>query len=97
MSAVLQPALFESKVDSIQEFLDSMVDTGSDQELFIAGYLNGHFSLVVSQCQLADNLSMTAVDKVMLESLKSAFDNNELEPQDQQAVYDFWQKCMALV
>ena len=85
---------FENQIDVIQDYLDSMVDEGSDQELFIAGYLNGHFSLAVSRCQLKAELTIAAVDTEMRESLKGAFDNNELEADDQQAVYVFWQRCV---
>lgn len=88
---------FEIIVGKIQMFMDSMVDKGSDQELFIAGYLSGHFSLVVSQCQLSNRENLETLNTTMSDSLQKAFANNELEPQDQTDALAFWQKCIALV
>ena len=87
---------FESIVDKIQDYMDSMVDEGSDQDLFIAGYLSGHFSLVVSQCQLNGNQTREELNKVMGESLQSAFSNGELEETDQKDALEFWQRCLDL-
>ena len=87
---------FESIVDKIQDYMDSMVDEGSDQDLFIAGYLSGHFSLVVSQCQLNGNQTREELNKVMGESLQSAFSNGELEKTDQKDALEFWQRCLDL-
>lgn len=87
---------FETIVDKIQNYMDSMVDEGSDQELFIAGYLSGHFSLVVSQCQINGNETSEALNKVMGESLQTAFDNGELEEADQNGARSFWQRCLEL-
>lgn len=87
---------FEIIVDKIQNYMDSMVDEGNDQELFIAGYLSGHFSLVVSQCQINGNESSEELNKVMGESLRTAFGNGELEETDQKDALNFWQRCLSL-
>lgn len=85
---------FEQLVDTIQNKFDQVVEHGSDQELFVAGYLSGHFSLVVSQCQLQGEEHIDALNKGMLESLDKAFANGELEEPDQQDVKAFWSDCL---
>ena len=87
---------FEAMVDKIQAFMDSMVDEGNDQELFIAGYLSGHFSLVVSQCQLREKENPETLNSTMRESLEKAFADKELLPEDQKDALSFWARCMAL-
>lgn len=85
---------FEQLVDSIQEKFDGVVESGTDQELFVAGYLSGHFSLVVSQCQLQGQESVEALNINMLASLENAFSEGELEEPDQQQVKAFWASCL---
>lgn len=85
---------FEAMVDSIQSKFDGVVEQGTDQELFIAGYLSGHFSLVVSQCQLQSEETAAALNAQMLASLDKAFADGELEEADQQQVKAFWASCI---
>ncbi|MBC3764521.1 YfcL family protein [Neptunicella marina] len=81
---------FDQYVDVIESQFDAAVENGSDQELFMSGYLHGHFSLVVSQCEQSNNTSVPACNEAMLDSLQQAFDKKELEPEDQQQVLDYW-------
>ncbi|MCY7296571.1 YfcL family protein [Alteromonas sp. a30] len=74
---------------------DDVVDSGNDQELFIAGYLNGHFSLIASQCINAKAFTLAALDEKLQQSLDTAFDNNELEIEDQTQVRAFWSECLS--
>lgn len=76
----------------VEHYLDSIVDTGTEQELFIAGYLHGHFSLVVSQIESDGNDDKQRLDSAMLNSLQQAFEQGELEQDDQQQVFALWQK-----
>lgn len=85
---------FEALVDTIQDKFDGVVEHGTDQELFIAGYLSGHFSLVVSQCQLQGEETAAALNIQMLASLDKAFADGELEETDQQQVKAFWAACL---
>lgn len=87
---------FSVYVDKVQALFNSMVEEGSDQELFISGYLNGHFSLVSSVCFNRQELSIEALDKRMRESLQQAFDNDELQGSDQTEALEFWQRCLQL-
>lgn len=85
---------FETLVDNIQLKFDQVVEQGSDQDLFVAGYLSGHFSLVVSQCQLQGQETVEALNLGMLASLDKAFADGELEETDQQDVKTFWANCL---
>lgn len=81
---------FIALIDRLQVQFDGVVETGSDEELFISGYLNGHFSLVASQCINEQLFSTEKLNEKMQASLSTAFDSGELEPVDQQRVYAFW-------
>ena len=87
-------AAFFTLTDDIQLAFDAVVDSGSEQELFISGYLNGHFSLVVSQCLNSAKLSVADLDEAMQASLSKAFADGELELKDQEQVKAFWQNCL---
>ncbi len=83
-------------IENAESFLDDIVDCGTDQELFVAGYLHGHFSLVISQLD-TDNFQFKQVlNDAMYESLQRAFEQGELEPDDQAEVFSLWQKIFAM-
>lgn len=96
LSEPLSEQAFAAYIDKVQMLFDSMVEEGSDQELFISGYLNGHFSLISSVCFNAQELSVAQLDGRMRESLQQAFENDELQSADQEQVMAFWQRCLAL-
>lgn len=81
--------------DAIQAAFDEVVDKGSDDELFYAGYLNGHFSLALSQCLLQQDHTLAALDQAMRQGLADAFAQGELEPAEQVATEAFWQTLFA--
>ncbi len=84
---------FQAAIDGLQAYLDTLVEEGNDQELFIAGYLNGHFSLAAGYC-LSNNLfNLESLKQQVRSSLEAAFANNELELPDQHQVWQFWQTC----
>lgn len=82
-------------VERAEASLNQYVDEGTDQQLFIAGYLHGHFSLVVSRVETlgAENglTILETLDVAMRNSLQDAFDNNELELNDQKDVVNMWE------
>lgn len=47
MTKDLKPSL-EEYFDSVEAFLDSFIENGDEQELFISSYLHGHFSVVAA-------------------------------------------------
>lgn len=85
---------FHTLVDNIQAFMDSMVNEGSDQDLFIAGYLSGHFSLALSQCELSGDLRKQTLDDATRASLTKAIADGELEAEDQKDAWAFWERCI---
>ncbi|MFT5676796.1 MAG: hypothetical protein ACI808_002745 [Paraglaciecola sp.] len=85
----------ESFIEQTQEYLDTVVINGSDHELFIASYLTGHFALVVGQAQVekdaaGEQMSIVHLNGLMLNSLDSAFLQNELEKDEQKQVLSLW-------
>ncbi|GGF53696.1 YfcL family protein [Alteromonas lipolytica] len=86
---------FVQAVESIDTALDGVVDHGSDDELFIASYLQGHFAVEARKLELDDTASVASLDEALRQSLQDAFTNNELEPADQQAVFALWQKLLS--
>tara|TARA_R110000765_G_scaffold51278_4_gene103643 strand:- start:135 stop:443 length:309 start_codon:yes stop_codon:yes gene_type:complete len=86
---------FDDFVDSTQAYLDSVVIDGSDQELFIASYLTGHFSLVGSNALGLDDFSLDTLNMYMLKSLEKAYAKNEVLGQDQIEVSALWQQLFS--
>ncbi|MFA3789756.1 YfcL family protein [Aliiglaciecola sp. SL4] len=84
----------EAFIQQAESQLDAVVDNGTDDELFIAGYLHGHFSLVVSQALSSEQASIETLDKLLCANLDSAFAQKELEPEDQQKVLLLWQSLV---
>ncbi len=82
--------VFVSKVNNIEQSLDDVVNHGSDDELFVASYLQGHFAVVSKQLEMQADATLEKLDSAMQESLDAAFANQELEPDDQQAVAALW-------
>ncbi|ALS97710.1 YfcL family protein [Lacimicrobium alkaliphilum] len=83
---------FIAYIEEIEQHFHQTVAEGSEQELFVSSYLNGHFDLMVSRALNLGIYSTEALDKAVRESLQQAFDNKELEPDDQQQVIRLWQR-----
>jgi len=88
--------MFEQFIQKAESAFAQVVDQGSDQELFIASYLQGHFDLVLSQAEQQQQINLLGLDKLMQQSLSQAFANKELEADDQQRVLSFWQHILKL-
>ncbi len=80
----------------IEGYLDQVVVAGSDQQLFIASYLQGHFAVAVGQSQILQMTQISELDTIMQDSLTGAFANNELVPSDQEQVMKLWQSLTQL-
>ncbi|MCH1414772.1 MAG: YfcL family protein [Glaciecola sp.] len=78
---------FWDKVDTIEAQLDMIVDSGTDDELFIASYFHGHFSLAVSQVPDDVDDKMVFLRQTLIANLNDAFVNRELEDIDQQKIW----------
>ena len=86
-------------VKAIAEFeasLDDVVNHGSDDELFIASYLQGHFAVEARQLEMREDASLELLNEKMLSSLESAFKNNELESEDAKQVKALWARLVAI-
>lgn len=89
----------ESYLDRQEQFLDSFIDSGSEQELFIASYIHGHFSVVgvnflntiqtSSESRLASLNETDVLNSFNLElkdSVNQAINKGELEQSDAKLV-----------
>lgn len=86
---------FVNYIEAIEQYFHQTVAEGSEQELFVSSYLNGHFDLMVSRALNLGIYSAEALDKAVRESLQHAFENKELEPEDQHQVIRLWQRLAA--
>lgn len=85
-------SLYHQYLDTKEAFLDAFIDKGSDQELFIASYIHGHFSVVAAKVLNAMNESthqhcdlLQYQEQTMLtlrQSIETAIANNELSQTD---------------
>ena len=80
----------ERFIEYVETSLDNYIDTGTEDELFISGYLHGHFSLAASRALQQPNTDIVMLNTMLTESLENAFANNELEHEYQLKVYSMW-------
>ncbi|WP_334014815.1 YfcL family protein [Alteromonas sp. S167] len=79
-------------IAKIEASLDDVVNHGSDDELFIASYLQGHFAVEARQLEMHADASLTLLDEKMMNSLNNAFNNKELEGDDAAQVKQLWSR-----
>lgn len=71
-------------INNAEQYFVDVVEKGSDQSLFIAGYVQGHFSLALAKLQAYERKSAEQLKAILEASLDKAFADKELEEQDQQ-------------
>ena len=76
-------------VERIEQYFDTAADALDDDALFTAGYLQGHFAVVVSRLQDAPTRAET-LHGAMVENLNAAFAAGELDATDQEQVLRLW-------
>ena len=81
-------------IAKIEAALDDVVNHGSDDELFIASYLQGHFAVEARQLEMHADASLTLLDEKMMDSLNNAFNNKELEGDDAAQVKQLWSRLI---
>lgn len=91
------PAKPEHYIDAVADFFDQLTPKATDDELFAAGYLRGHFDLAVGSLEVAN----TPFDKVQLcqwvdASLAKAIVAGELAPDDERHVQIIWQQLQLI-
>ncbi len=79
-------------IAKIEAALDDVVNHGSDDELFIASYLQGHFAVEARQLEMHADASLALLDEKMINSLNNAFNNKELEGDDAAQVKQLWSR-----
>ena len=82
----------ETFIVHIETSLDRYIDIGTEDELFVSGYLHGHFSLVASRALQQPNADIAALKSMLINSLDKAFANNELDQEYQSKVFSMWNK-----
>lgn len=95
-----QHSTFIEQTDKMQGHLDSFIAHGSDQELFIASYLHGHFDVAVATVEKlieqGSSEPLATLKKNLDEQLQSAFTNNELSDGDAQQVNELFNTLFQL-
>lgn len=74
--------------EKILEKIDASVTTASDDELFAGGYLRGHISLAVADCEALDIDDIAVLEEKIATSLEQA--KSELSPADRVIVMALW-------
>lgn len=77
--------------------IDALVAEGSDDELFASGYLRGHISLAVANCEIQGRILPRDVEMSVLRGLQQACLNGELSDEDQLLVENMWQRLLLQV
>ena len=90
------PEYVVKAIAEIEASLDDVVNHGSDDELFIASYLQGHFAVESRQLEMREDASIAMLNDKMVESLNEAFANNELESEDAKQVKALWDRLVAM-
>ena len=88
---------FLAYVDQTNEYLDKLIETASDDELFASGYLRGHFDLQVGYAQVeGEDISIDQLNEKIEKSLVKAYRNGELTDEDRDHVVEIWEKVKEL-
>ncbi|WP_333608673.1 YfcL family protein [Arsukibacterium sp.] len=87
----------EHYIDAVADFFDQLTPKATDDQLFAAGYLRGHFDLAVGSLEIA----AAPFDKALLcqwvdDSLAKAIAAGELASDDQQHVQQLWQQLQLI-
>ena len=90
-------SLFWENIDIIEAQLDKIVDSGSDDEIFIASYFHGHFSLAesrVPELNEATDDKMAHLRQILTHNLTEAFANRELDDADQHKIWALFERLV---
>ena len=75
------------------QLIDDNIDSATDDELFAGGYLRGHISLAVADCELQGITDIAQMQQKVKQSLLDA--KSELSPSDWLLVQQYSDKLMA--
>jgi hypothetical protein len=82
---------FEKAVEQCQERFDSVVEYGTDEDLFISSYLAGHFDLIVGQAFIHQDYVFDNLNHQLINSLNTAFISDNLTADEQEKTMQLWQ------
>ncbi|MCD9508243.1 YfcL family protein [Photobacterium phosphoreum] len=75
------------------QLIDDNIDSATDDELFAGGYLRGHISLAVADCEQQGITNIAQMQQKVKQSLLDA--KSELSPSDWLLVQQYSDKLMA--
>lgn len=92
---------FEQFLQQCESFLDSYIDAGSEQELFVSSYIHGHFSVVAASFHNLDDYSeleqlVLAFQQQLKQGIDNAIANNELSSEDAEHVQSMLDKLFSI-
>lgn len=88
--------IFEFERQLLAEIDDNIV-TATDDQLFAGGYLRGHITLSVAECDIDGRNHVRDVKFRVNRSLHDAIMAGELNEQDQKLVLSFWDDLVTKV
>ncbi|HAW94203.1 TPA: hypothetical protein DCX24_16795 [Candidatus Azambacteria bacterium] len=87
----------EQYIDTVADFFDGLIPQATDDQLFAAGYLRGHFDLAVGGLEVAaEPFNKPQLCIWVEQSLAKAIASGELASDDQAHVEQLWQQVQAL-
>ncbi|MAA96502.1 MULTISPECIES: YfcL family protein [unclassified Arsukibacterium] len=87
----------EQYIDTVADFFDGLIPQATDDQLFAAGYLRGHFDLAVGSLEVAaEPFNKPQLCIWVEQSLAKAIASGELASDDQAHVEQLWQQVQAL-
>ncbi|HIF9359257.1 TPA: YfcL family protein [Photobacterium damselae] len=73
--------------EKLLQYIDDSIDTATDDELFAGGYLRGHISLAVAECEATGINDVDVMKAKIIADIDKA--RNELSPQDYMYVQEY--------
>lgn len=87
----------EQYIDAAADYFDSLIPDATDDQLFAAGYLRGHFDLAVGSLEvMAEPFDKPRLCHWVEQSLAKAIAAGELTTDDQRHVQQLWQRLQLL-
>ena len=81
--------MLEKYEELLYSWIENAIESGSDDQMFATGYLQGHIAVVLSQFEQENYVSLEKLDQAMQDCLQE--NKSELEPQDYLLVQSVWQ------
>jgi hypothetical protein len=87
----------EQYIDSVADYFDNLIPDATDDQLFAAGYLRGHFDLAVGSLEVAaEPFGKPQLCQWVEQSLAKAIAGGELASDDQAHVEQLWHQVQGL-